>query len=165
MSESPQKIEQLKSLLVAGEACIDKADYEGALERFDAFCEQEVRVSYVWKCRGECLIGTGKYKEAAVSLKEAIRLDPQSEEAWGYLAYASALLGEKALALHMLEKAEGQVRRKDILAYFRGRLNERIGNDTEALFDYVRIQTMSTTKESKDIGARSAYRVLNKKKE
>lgn len=159
-----EKLEELKAMLRSGEVCLDKGDYEGALIHFDAFCEQEVRVSYAWKCRGECLIGTGKYRKAITSLKEAIRLDSRSEEAWGYFAFAAVMLGEKALAIDMLEKAENQVRRKDILAFFRGRLNEKIGNDTDAFFDYIRSQLLAKNTEDKASAAKSVYKILNKDK-
>lgn len=159
-----EKLDELKAMLRSGEACLDKGDYESALGYFDAFCEQEVRVSYVWKSRGECLIGVGKYKEAVTSLKEAIRLDPRSAEAWGYFAFAAMMLGEKKFAIDILEKAESQVRRKEVITFFRGKLNERIGNDTDALFDYVRLQLLATKEEDKITGAKSVYRILNKDK-
>lgn len=159
-----EELEKLKALLRAGEACVEAGDYETAFGHFDAFCKQEVRVSYAWRLKGECLMGVGKFKEALTPLQEAIRLDPKSDLAWGYFALATTKLGENKLAIEILEKAENQVRRKDILAFFRGKLNEKMGNTTDALFDYVRSQLFAKNEEDKMISAESVYKILNKGK-
>ncbi len=147
-----------------GKIAESEKNYETAIQHYKKVIEIEPRFPYIWSYIGEDYTELEKYKEAYEAFTEEIALIPYKAAPWCMASLSAQKMGDHELAVGILKMAQGKVEKEgqSIVAYALGALQEVVGNNDEALVNYVQGQMSAVDEENKLISAERIYKMLKK---
>lgn len=153
------------ALIYLGKIAESEKDYQSAIQHYKKVTEIEPHFPYIWSYIGEDYTELEKYKEAYEAFTEEIALIPYKAAPWCMASLSAQKMGDHELAVGILKMAQGKVEKEgqSIVAYALGALEEVVGNNDEALVNYVQGQMTALDEENKLISAKRIYKMLKKK--
>jgi len=153
------------AFIYLGKIAESEKDCQSAIQHYKKVTEIEPRFPYIWSYIGENYTELEKHKEAYESFTEEIALIPYKAAPWCMASLSAQKMGDHELAVGILKMAQGKVEKEgqSIIAYALGALEEVVGNNDEALVNYVQGQMSALDEENKLISAKRIYKMLKKK--
>lgn len=148
-----------------GKIAESENDFQTAIAHFKRVMEIAPRMPFIWSCVGENYTKLEKYEEAYEAYTEEIALMPRKAIPWCMAARNAQEFGGPQLAIRILKLAQEKVEKEgqSIIAYTLGTLEEAVGNNNEALVNYVQGQMTALDEENRIMSAESIYRLLKNK--
>lgn len=152
------------AFIYLGKIAESEKDFETAIEHYRKVTEIEPRFPFIWSYIGENYTELEKYKEAYEAFTEEIALMPYKAAPWCMASLSAQKMGDHELAVGILKMAQGKVEKEgqSIVAYALGTLEEVVGNNDEALVNYIQGQMTALDEENKLISAKRIYKMLKK---
>lgn len=152
------------AFIYLGKIAESEKDCETAIQHYKRVTEIEPRFPFIWSYIGENYTELEKYKEAYEAFIEDIALMPYRATPWCMASLSAQKMGDHELAVGILKMAQGKVEKEgqSIVAYALGALEEVVGNNDEALVNYVQGQMTAVDEENKLISAKGIYKMLKK---
>lgn len=152
------------AFIYLGKIAESEKDFETAIAHYRRVTEIEPRFPFIWSYIGESYTELEKYKEAYEAFTEEIALMPYKAAPWCMASLSAQKMGDHELAVGILKMAQGKVEKEgqSIVAYALGTLEEVVGNNDEALVNYVQGQMTALDEENKLISAKRIYKMLKK---
>ena len=152
------------AFIYLGKIAESEKDFETAIAHYRRVTEIEPRFPFIWSYIGESYTELEKYKEAYEAFTEEIALMPYKAAPWCMASLSAQKMGDHELAVGILKMAQGKVEKEgqSIVAYALGTLEEIVGNNDEALVNYVQGQMTALDEENKLMSAKRIYKMLKK---
>ncbi len=153
------------AFIYLGKIAESENDLETAITHYKKVTVIEPRFPYIWSFIGENYMKLEKYKEAYDAYLEEVSLIYSEAAPWCMLSICAQKMNDRELALGILRLAHGKVDKEgtSMIAFAIGALEEIVGNNDEALVNYIQGQMSALDEENKNISAERIYKMLKRK--
>lgn len=109
--------------------------------------------------KGLSLVNTGQYQLAIEELKKTTELEPGHTTAYFLLGICYTEIGEYDEAIFSLEKIKSNFSQSEVLNYTLGLLYEKKEKWDEAYISWQKVNTLSKSKETKEIARKHLHQI------
>lgn len=158
--------ENCSALLYLGSISHERKEYKTAIRYFKKITQIIPIFFYPWNCMGESYVELGQYEDAYNAYLEVVRLNPKQAHASCMCALMAYKQDRTELALGILDLVFEHVKpeQRSMVTFCKGRLEEDLGNEDDALISYVKCLTDAKSEEDKEDAGRRIYGMLQENK-